>query len=259
MVTPLSQRGFQRFAAPQTFAETAVARAGRRAGSHQIAHSGQAGQRGTFGADRDAQPHDLGQTASDDRRRGVFAQAYPGRHPASQRDDVLARAADLGADDIGIGVGPEVSGIQHALHGNCASGIAAGDDGGSGLPGSDLAGEVRTGDHRGLRRIDTRHVHDDLTHPHQSVQLDALGRADQGGAPGDQARPLLKVGPHSLRRHGQQHRGRPVQSLGRISGGPDAGRQLHARQVAGVIPIGIDVVGDVGTPRPERHLAAGVG
>ena len=76
----------------------------------------------------------------------VLAQADAGRHAARQRDDVLACAADLGADHVGVGVRPEVPGGQRALQGHRTTGVGAGDDGGRGLFLGDLAGQVGPGD-----------------------------------------------------------------------------------------------------------------
>jgi hypothetical protein len=110
-----------------------------------------------------------------------------------------------------------------------------------------------------LRRVDAGHVDNDLAHPHQSVQLDALGRADQRRAFGEQTLPLFDIGPHRLRRHGQQDRRHPAQRFFGVAGGTHTRRQLNARQVVGVVTAVVDFIGEVGSPRPQRDLAASVG
>ena len=60
------------------------------------------------GAERGAQPGGLGEAAGDERGLGVVAEAHALGHAGGQRDDVLHRAAELAADDVGVGVRPEV-------------------------------------------------------------------------------------------------------------------------------------------------------
>ena len=69
---------------------------------------GQPGEGHRVGAERHAEPGRLGEPAGDDRRLGVVAHAQPLGHADRERDDVLDRAAELGADDVGVGVGAEV-------------------------------------------------------------------------------------------------------------------------------------------------------
>ena len=93
---------------PRLRAEGAVARQRRRAGGHEVAHARQPGERRRVGAESRAEPGGLGQAAGDDRRLGVVAHAQALGHADGERDDVLHRAAELDADDVVVGVGPEV-------------------------------------------------------------------------------------------------------------------------------------------------------
>ena len=54
------------------------------------------------------QPRDLGQAARDERGERVVPEAQPFDHAGGDRDDVLQRAADLDADDVGRSVQAEV-------------------------------------------------------------------------------------------------------------------------------------------------------
>ncbi len=88
--------------------------------------------------------------------------------------------------------GRKYAGRQRALQGHRPAGVAARDNGGCRLFVGDLAGQVRAGDHRNARRVSAGHLHHDLAHPHQRVQLDALGQAHQRDVVADQARPAAR-------------------------------------------------------------------
>ena len=72
--------------------------------------------------------------------------------------------------------------------------VAAGDDGGGGLPVGDLAGQVGPVTHgdplRGRRLGD---LLDDLAHPLGGAEFDALHQADQHRVAGEQRRPVGQV------------------------------------------------------------------
>ena len=96
---------------PEPLAERPVARQRRRAGRHQVAQPGQA--RRTSSGRRPAPRPSRAVSASPrviSEARRVVPEAHPGGHPAGQRDHVLAGAAELAADHVGVGVGPEVAG-----------------------------------------------------------------------------------------------------------------------------------------------------
>ena len=111
--------------------------------------------------------------------RVLSPKPMPDGHAAGQRDDVLDRAADLAADDVGVGVRAEVPGAGGALHGDGAVVVGAGDHRGGRLLGRDLPGEVGAGDDGDLvlgRPPPPRRY---LAHPLERAQLDALDQADQ--------------------------------------------------------------------------------
>ena len=93
---------------PSRSPKRAVARQRRGAGGDEVAEPGEAGERQRVGAERRAQPGGLGQPAGDERRDGVVAEAHALRDAARERDDVLHRAAELAADDVGVRVRAEV-------------------------------------------------------------------------------------------------------------------------------------------------------
>jgi hypothetical protein len=60
------------------------------------------------GAEPDAQASHLGKSTRDDRGFGVVPHPHALCHANRQGDDVLDRSTELGADDVGVGVWPEV-------------------------------------------------------------------------------------------------------------------------------------------------------
>ena len=70
----------------------------------------------------------------------------PVGHADGQRDDVLDRAAELDADDVGVRVRPEVRRHADLLELLGDGLVGAGDDAGRRLALGDLLGEVRPGD-----------------------------------------------------------------------------------------------------------------
>ena len=60
-------------------------------------------------AEGDAQAGQLGQAPGDDRAPGVVAEAHAVGDAGGDGDDVLEGAAQLAADDVGVGVDPEAS------------------------------------------------------------------------------------------------------------------------------------------------------
>ena len=141
-------------AAAQVDAEGAVARQRRGAGGDQVADTGQAGERRGVRAERDPQPGHLGQAAGDERGLGVLAEPEPDRDAVGERDDVLDRAAQLDAHDVGVGVRAEVRREAGQLHAAGGLLVGAGHDGGRRLPLHDLAGQVGAGHDRDPARVD---------------------------------------------------------------------------------------------------------
>ena len=63
-------------------------------GGDEVTEAGEAREGCRLGAERVTEPADLGKAAGDEGRRGVRPRSHARRHPARQRDDVLARAGD---------------------------------------------------------------------------------------------------------------------------------------------------------------------
>ena len=184
----------------------------------------------------------------------------PGRHAAGQRDDVLARAADLGADDVGVGVRPEVAGGASA---RCsvtarpesahATTVAAGCSSAISLA---RLGPVTTATRDGSAPV-TCTI--DLAHPHQRVQLDALGQADQRGVVADQVAPLARGWPaaSATAPRAAPCRRRPAPRRRRWwRGSTSAARRRRGNAVAvGVV----DLIGELRAAGPQRDVVARVG
>ena len=96
-------------------------RAGAR--QHEIAEATQSGQRVAPAACRAGQPRHLGESACDERRERVVAEAKAFDNACSDRDDVFHRAADLHANDIIAAVQAEIRRAKLGLHRLGRSGI----------------------------------------------------------------------------------------------------------------------------------------
>jgi hypothetical protein len=136
--------------------------------------------------------------------------------------------------------------------------VAAGDDGGGGLAEGDLAGEVGPGQHRDVIRRHLRDLGDDLAHPFQRAQLDALGEADQRPSRRKQRPPRAEVVPERLRRE-REHDGVGALQSDRRDGRRLQRRQLDIRQVFGIAPALGDRCSDLRATRPQHDVTAGVG
>jgi hypothetical protein len=108
-------RGVQGQAAAEVLAEGAVAGLRRTAGGDQITHARQPGERVLVGAERRAEPGDLGQAPGDQQRLGVVAEPHADRDADGDRDHVLDRARQLTADHVRVGVRAEIGGVARLL------------------------------------------------------------------------------------------------------------------------------------------------
>ena len=82
-------------------ADGAIAAQRAGAGEHQIAHPGEAGESFAARAAGNGEAGDLGDAAGDECGDGVVAEAYSHGDAGSDGDDILERAAQLNADDVG--------------------------------------------------------------------------------------------------------------------------------------------------------------
>src|SRR5437762_14137112 len=79
---------------------------------------------------------------------GVVPEPHPDRDAHRERDHVLDGAAELAADHVRVGVGPEVRRVAGLLQVLGHGVVGAGDHGGRVLAGGYLPRQVRAGDHR---------------------------------------------------------------------------------------------------------------
>ena len=119
--------------------------------------------------------------ARDERRQRVVAEPEPFDDARRDRDDVLHRAADLDADDVGRSVEPEVRPAELRLHQLASPDVSL--DAASTAVGSCCAtstaklGPDSTTTGRSLPEL----LLDHLRHPQQRVGLEPLRRADDRG------------------------------------------------------------------------------
>ena len=191
---------------------------------------------------------------------GVVAEAHAVRDADGEPDDVLDRAAEFAADDVGVGVRAEVRGVAGGLEALGDGLVGAGDDGGGRLPGGDLPGEVGAGDDgdplRGRRSA-------------TSSMTSLIRFAVPSSTPfirETSTVPGASSGAHSARlpRRVCEGTARTVKSAPRAaSAGSVVARRFAGSstpgQVVGVRAGGVDRLGEFGAAAPEGHLAAGVG
>ena len=150
------------------------------AGEHQVADAGEAGEGFAARAAGHGEAGDLGDAAGDERGGGVVAEADADGDAGGDGDDVLERAAQLDANDIGGRVEAEGLGGEFLLDERGDLRVAEGDGDGGGLalrhfngeagPGERADGEQKPG------RLEGCGEH--LRHAAEGVVLNALGGAD---------------------------------------------------------------------------------
>ena len=98
-------------------ADGAVAREAAGAGEDEVADAGEAGQGFAAAAAGHGEAGDLGDAAGDEGGGGVVAELEAGDDAGGEGDDVLERAAELGADDVLVAVDAEGGGAEVVLQG----------------------------------------------------------------------------------------------------------------------------------------------
>ena len=183
----------------------------------------------------------------------------PGGHAVSEGDDVLDRAAELTADDVGVRVRAEVRGGDGLLDVDRPAVVDAGDDRGRGLLFGDLAGEVRARQDRDARLAGTRDLGDDLGHALGRAELDALHEAQERRDRFEVLLPDREVAAQRLAGDGQDHEVRAAQRHGRVVSGAHQTRQVDVREVVRVAVGRVDRLGDLGPPGPHGDRRSGIG
>ena len=215
----------------ELLAEGPVARQRRGAGGDQVAEAGQAHQRQRVGAERHRQPGGLGEAAGDHRGGGVVAEAEADGHADREGDDVLVGAAELAAEHVDAGVGPERRRVARAPAASSRRPRrrrrpreAAGSRRAISLA---RLGPLTTAIRSGPAPVTSR---DHLAHPLEGAELDALHQRHHHGVARDAAsRPLGEVLAQRLRRHREHDDLGAVQRLLGVVGRADASAAARCR------------------------------
>jgi hypothetical protein len=146
-VSELAQDGRQRLPTRQGQPDAAVARQIARAGQNQVAQPRQAHERFALSAEGRGQAPSLGQSARDQRRARVVAEAQAIARAGGDCQHVFHCASDLDPDQVVADIGAEGLAAQALGHrlGQTRVGRRHRDRGRQ--PAGDLGGEARTGDH----------------------------------------------------------------------------------------------------------------
>ena len=140
------------------------------------------------GAKRSAQPRHLDEAAGDQRDAGIGAEAEAVRNPCANGQHVLYGAADLHANHVVGGVGPEHRGpTSRAASAAANAGIAGGHGHRRWQARADFPGERRARQHR-YRHVAAEFFRGDFVGQTSGAVLEALGGPGHPGA-------CCKIGP----------------------------------------------------------------
>ena len=160
--------------------------------------------------------------------------------PDRQRDHVLGRPAQLAADHVGVGVGPEARACGRPAAGprrcrpttlattlaeGCRSAISRA-----------RFGPVTTASRSGATAVG---LGDHLAHPQTGAELDALGQADHHGLPPGSTSPPGWRAATATARPAPRTRRRPWPRPGSVTARPTR-RQIDGREVVDVAVLGVD-------------------
>ena len=254
---PAGQDLGQRLAAAETFADAAVA--GQRTGArqHEVSHAGEAAKGLLAPAEAHAEPGDLVQPAGHQRRQGVVAESEAGGDAGGQSNHVLQRAGELHADDVVAGVEAEVGRGEPALDLGNPAGVGSGEHGSGRQRGRHLTGERRAGERHEARLPHVQLRGDDLVHPLQRPELDALARRDERRVRRHPRTHLPEDVAGKLHRNDEEHRRRPLAHRSGIAAHDDLRNELELLEEERVASRRLDSRNDLRLSRPQRHLAAG--
>src|SRR3989449_6614109 len=231
-------------------AELPVARQAPRAGQHEVAESGQAGERPGGGPEGHREARHLGEPACDERRARVLAEPEPVGDPGRDGHDVLQRAARLDADDVPVRVEPELARAQTALEQGGQGVVTRRDHRRGRTPERDLTGEGRARQHRHARV--RKPLDDHLTHAQVALGIEPFrGRHDRH-VRGDGGERLQRRR-DELGGHGDDHDRGPVQRLALVRRRFDHGRYVDVDEVPGTPAAGADRLDDLALAGPETH------
>src|SRR5262245_56032064 len=173
----------QRTASSELDADAAVAAQIARARQDKIAETAESRKRLATAAFRARQTRHLDQTAGDERRHRIVADAQALHDSSRDGDDVLQRAPELDARDIVARVEPQRRTLQALLHLRSRSRIGGRHDDGGRHAARHLECKARTGEHRDGSAA--HFLRDHLRHAVERIRLEAFRRADHDGVPAD--------------------------------------------------------------------------
>src|SRR6185295_18207747 len=107
-------RGF--LAAPDAFAESAIAAVPRKAGDHQITETAQAGEGFALRAARDPEPADFHDGTGDQRGFGIIAETKAVTDAGRDGNYVLQRAAQFNPQQVRTRIDTESGTTEQPLH-----------------------------------------------------------------------------------------------------------------------------------------------
>ena len=166
--------------------------------------------------------------------------------PARDGDDVLARAAQLDADDVGVGVDAEERRHEDVLEQLADAGFVRSDHGGRRDALADLLGMVwarETGD----ALLVAEHVGENLGHEQVRPALDTLGEDDDGHVGAQKRLHVLGGLAHADGRGDHDDRLGAVQRLLEVGRRDHVVREHDIRQVDRVAVFGVDALSDLGS------------
>src|SRR5437773_1221001 len=213
--------------------EGAVAAERARAGQHEVAQTGEAEEGGRLGAQRHAEPHDLGEPPGDERRSRVLPEREPVAEPGGDGDDVLQRRRDLDADHVAVRVEPERRSGERALEGAGETLIRGGDHERGRLAEGHLAGKGRTREHG--QRVSRQQLAEQDRDAAPTPGLEPLGGRDDGGARRDPSLRGRERRLDEMGRHRRDDDARSHQRLLRIAGHQRSGRHRDAGQIPAIL------------------------
>jgi hypothetical protein len=203
-------------------------------------------------AERAGEAGDLGQAAGDQRGAGVEPEAHAVGDPGGDRHDVLDRAADFAADEVGVGVDAQARLVQHAHPVAGERGVACGERDRRGQAASDLGGEARAGEHA-AGRLGPELLGDDLVRQAAGAGLEALARPQQR-RPGLMRLQLADGFAQAGERGDDQVQVGLLGSSAEIALDAERVVQAHAGQIAPVLAQARDLVEVWAVSTPQAHL-----
>ena len=171
----LGQDLVERTAPPELLADVPIPALRADARRDEVAHAGEACERGGLTAHGHAEARQFGKAARDHRCPRVVAHADALGDAGGDGDDVLERPAHFAADDVVVHVDAEQSTAQHLLERGRDRQVLGGDNTRGRVPGHDLLGQVWARQRGG--GMPREQFLDDLGHAQERALLESLGEA----------------------------------------------------------------------------------